>query len=129
RPGALPAVIVPLSRKAGRSLLSPSNVVSGRGASSTANGSTPFLPRTSTATISPANLPAFCAAAEALLRALGETVLHRAGELRLGDQILGVPAGMLAGEGVVEAVAQHAVVQLGGTHAVAPAAAVHQVGR
>ena len=36
---------------------------------------------------------------------------------------------MLARERVVEAVAKHAVMDLGGTHAVAPPAAVHQVGR
>src|SRR4051794_39334392 len=62
RPGALPAVIVPVSRKAGRSLVSTSTVVSGRGASSVAKASMPFLPLMSTLTISSANLPAFCAA-------------------------------------------------------------------
>src|ERR1700683_3504285 len=34
---------------------------------------------------------------------------------------------MLAGEGIVEAVAKHAVVDLCGAHAVAPTAAVHQI--
>ena len=62
RPGALPAVIVPSSRNAGRSLASTSNVVSGRGASSATNASIPFLPRISTAMISSLNLPAFWAA-------------------------------------------------------------------
>ena len=36
---------------------------------------------------------------------------------------------MLTREGIVEAVTKHAVVDLGGTHAVAPAAAIHQVRR
>jgi hypothetical protein len=45
----------------------------------------------------------------------------------MGDEILRVPARVLAGEGIVEAVAKHAVVDLCGAHAVAPAAAVHQI--
>ena len=66
---------------------------------------------------------------ETLLRARREAILIVARELRARHEILGVPAGMLAREGVVQAVGEHAVEDLRRAHAVAPPAAAHQVGR
>src|SRR5262249_19293931 len=65
--------------------------------------------------------------AETLLRTRGEAVLRLAGELRLHDEVFRMPSGMSARKGVVEAVAQHAVMNHRGTHAVAPAPAIDQV--
>jgi hypothetical protein len=64
-----------------------------------------------------------------LLRSLGKAVLIPAGQLRVGDQILDVPSRMLAREGVLQPVAQHRVMDLGGAHAIAPATAVEHIGR
>jgi len=61
RPGALPAVIVPLAPKAGLSFARPSSVVSARGPSSRVT-STGFRPPTVTGTISASNRPASAAA-------------------------------------------------------------------
>jgi hypothetical protein len=66
---------------------------------------------------------------EALLRAQCPTVLRVAADLKFADQILGVPARRLIRERVIEAVTQHAVVELAVAHAVAPAAARNQVRR
>ena len=63
-PGALPAVIVPSLRKAGRSLARLSIVVSGRLCSSFSKSPGLFRSQSSTGTISSANLPAACAAAK-----------------------------------------------------------------
>src|SRR4030095_16123195 len=60
---------------------------------------------------------------ESPLRSLGPAVLTLARDLVARDQILGVPARVLAREGVVEPVAQHAVVDLSVAHALAPAPA------
>ena len=60
---------------------------------------------------------------EALLRAQRPAVLRLARDLVFLDQVLGVPAGVRVGEGVVQAVAQHAVIELAVAHAVAPATA------
>ena len=64
---------------------------------------------------------------EALLRAFSPAVLLLARDLAGIHQILRMPAGMLVGEGVVEAVAQHAVVNLAVAQPIAPAPATHQV--
>src|SRR5262249_51125024 len=64
-----------------------------------------------------------------LLRTGGKAVLRSAGKLRMGDEVLVVPARMLTREGIVEAIAQHAVVNLRRAHAIAPTAAIHQVRR
>ncbi len=62
-PGALPAVTVPPSLKAGRSFASVSIVVSRRGHSSASKVTVaPFLPGMTTGTISSLNLPASIAA-------------------------------------------------------------------
>src|SRR6266852_4729725 len=61
--------------------------------------------------------------AEALLRAQRPLVLRLARDLELGGEVFRVPARSLVREGVVEAVAQHAVVELSVAHAVAPAPA------
>src|SRR5208282_6492918 len=57
---------------------------------------------------------------ETLLRAFRETVLVLARQLRIGDEIFGVPARMLAGKGVFESVAQQGVLDLRRTHAITP---------
>ena len=56
------------------------------------------------------------------LRSFGPTILRLAGNLAGFDKVLGVPAGMFTGKGVVEAIAQHAVVHLSVAHPIAPAA-------
>ena len=61
-PGALPAVIVPPSRKAGFSAANASSVVPGRLCSSASNAVGPLRPDSSTGTISALNLPEACAA-------------------------------------------------------------------
>ena len=66
---------------------------------------------------------------EALLGPQGPPVLRLAADLEFADQILGVPARRLIRERVIEAVTQHAVIELAVAHAVAPAAARDQVGR
>ena len=66
---------------------------------------------------------------EALLRSQGPAVLRLAGDLVFLDQILGMPAGMRVRERVVQAVAQHAVVELAVAHAVAPAGARDEIRR
>ena len=66
---------------------------------------------------------------EALLRPRREAILIVARELRPRHEVLGVPAGMLAREGVVQPVGQHAVEDLRRAHAVAPPAAAHEIGR
>jgi hypothetical protein len=66
---------------------------------------------------------------KALLRSQGPPVLRLAGDLVFLGQILSMPAGMRVRESVVQAVAQHAVVELAVTHAVAPANARHEVRR
>src|SRR5438132_1381638 len=68
-------------------------------------------------------------ASETLLRAQCPLVLCFARDLKLLRQILGVPAGMLIGKGVVETVAQHAVVEVPVAHAIAPTATCDQVRR
>src|SRR5262249_48881365 len=50
--------------------------------------------------------------AETLLGAFGKPVLRLARQLRLRHQIFGVPARMLAREGVIEAIAKHTVMNL-----------------
>ena len=129
KPGALPAVIVPSLRKAGRSLARLSIVVSGLLLSSLSKTFTPLWPRTSTGVISSLNLPAACAAAKRCCdrnaqRSCSSRVIWR--DLA---KIFGVPAGMFAGKRVVEAVAQHAVVELRVAHAVAPSPVGDEVGR
>ena len=57
---------------------------------------------------------------KALLRSLGPAVLRLARYLAGFDKVLGVPTGMFAGKGVVEAVTQHAVVHLRVAHPIAP---------
>ena len=82
-----------------------------------------------TGAISASNLPAAWAAENRCCERSAQASWSCTRDLVLRDEILGVPAGMLAGEGVVEPVVQHRVVDLGIAHAVAPAAAVHQVRR
>src|SRR5262249_13997252 len=67
--------------------------------------------------------------AEALLGAKRPLVLRLAADLELGGQILSMPTRRLAGEGVVQPVAQHAVIDLRIAHAIAPAPARQQEGR
>src|ERR1700761_4578820 len=67
--------------------------------------------------------------AKSLLRTRGPTVLSFARDVELRDEVFGVPAGMLAGKRVVQAIAQQAVVDLRVAHAVAPTAAVEQIRR
>ncbi len=43
-----------------------------------------------------------------LLRACGEGILSLASDLELGDEVFGVPAGVLTREGIVQTVGQHA---------------------
>ena len=128
-PGELPAVIVPSLRKAGFSLARLSRVVSGRLCSSLEKVSGPFLPLIVTGTISLVELARRLGRRKTLLRPFGPAVLVLAGNLAGFHQVLGVPARVLVGKGVVQAVAQHAVVDLRVTHAVAPAPAAHEVGR
>ena len=64
---------------------------------------------------------------ETLLRALRPAILLVARDMAGFDQILRVPARMLFGEGVVQSVAQHAVVDLRVAEAVAPAPVAHQI--
>ena len=66
--------------------------------------------------------------AKPLLRAQSPLVLRLAAHLVFANEILRVPAGRLVGEGVIEPVAQHAVVKLPIAHAVAPAAARDEIG-
>ena len=114
RPGALPAVMVPSGRKAGLSLARVSSVVSGRlclvlGEDLRALAALDLDRRRSRAS----NLPGRLRGGEALLRALAPSGPAPRGVIwYLVDQVLGVPARMLAREGVVQAVAQHAVVDL-----------------
>ena len=63
-----------------------------------------------------------------LLRAQRPAILRLAGDLIFLDQVLGMPAGMHVGECVIEAVAQHAVVELAVAHAVAPTGAAMRYG-
>ena len=127
RSGALPAVIVPFLRKAGRSLPRLARVVSG---AASRPGERPGLFSFELdRVISSANLPAL-----APLKRFWERSAHRSCSSRvscraLRNQVLGVPAGVFARESVVQAVAQHAVVNLGRAHPVSPAAAVHEVRR
>src|SRR6266403_1779037 len=58
-------------------------------------------------------------------KARSATIIAAAALLRPGA----LPAGVLSREGVVETVAQHAVMDLGRTHSVAPSAAVYQIRR
>ena len=67
--------------------------------------------------------------AETLLGTLCPSILGLACDLHPGDEILGVPSRMLTGEGVVQPIEQHAVIDLGVTHPVAPASSVHEIGR
>ena len=130
RPGALPAVIVPPSRKAGRSFDRISNVVSGlrRLVDRERLGALPALDldrddlRRELACLLGRAEERCCE------RAAKRSCASRESCARV-DEILGVPARMLAREGIVEAIAKHAVVDLRWPHAVAPAAAVHQIGR
>ena len=64
-----------------------------------------------------------------LLRALRPAVLVFAGDLVRSREILGVPAGVLAGERIVEAVHQHRIEDLRVAHAVTPAPGAHEIGR
>jgi hypothetical protein len=66
---------------------------------------------------------------EALLRSQRPAVLLVARNLVFLHQILGMPPGMRVREGVVQAVAQHIVIERGIAHTVAPAAARDQVRR
>ena len=66
---------------------------------------------------------------KALLRAQRPAVLAAARDVELAREILGMPPGMLVGECIDEAVAQHAVEDRGLAHPVAPAGAVEQVRR
>src|SRR5258707_12149988 len=74
-------------------------------------------------------LARFLSLAETPLRALGETILRLPCQFCIGDEILRMPAGVLCREGVVETVAQHAVMDLGRTHPVAPPTAATQIRR
>jgi hypothetical protein len=62
-----------------------------------------------------------------LLRARGPTVLGFARDVELTDEVFRMPARMLAGKRVVQAVAQQAVVNLRVTHPIPPAPAIEQV--
>src|SRR5207237_6454817 len=64
---------------------------------------------------------------EPLLRAFRPAILVFARDVEACNEILRVPPRMLAGERVIEAVAQHAVVDLSIAHALAPAPAWEQV--
>ena len=65
---------------------------------------------------------------KALLRAFGPTVLLFAGDLVRACEVFSVPSRMLAGEGVVEAVHQHRIEDLGVAHTIAPAPGPHEIG-
>jgi hypothetical protein len=72
----------------------------------------------------------FClSCAESSLGTLRPPVLSLTRDLHAGHEIPGVPSRMLTGEGVVQSVEEHAVINLGMTHAIAPAASVYQIGR
>ena len=64
---------------------------------------------------------------EALLRAQSPLVLLLARDLIFLNQILSMPARMLAGEGVVEAVAKYAVVELSISEAIAPSTTADEI--
>ncbi len=62
-----------------------------------------------------------------LLRAFGPAILRLPAQLIACREIFGMPAGVLTGECVDQAVHQHAVMQDAVAHALAPAASGHQV--
>jgi hypothetical protein len=66
---------------------------------------------------------------EALLRTQCPPILCFSADLEFAYEIFGVPARVLVRKRVIEAVAQHAVIELPVAHTVAPAAARDQVGR
>ena len=123
--------MVPSLRKAGLSLASDSTVVSGRLCSSLAKLSGPLRPCTSTGDDLGVELACGLRGSEALLRALAPSGPDRRGVmLILLDEILGVPAGVLAGEGVVQPVASACCRRsVASPMPIAPAPAGHQVGR
>src|SRR5262249_48805637 len=112
KPGALPAVLVPLPRKAGRSLANTSTVGSGL--------ARPLGPRSLVrakchhALLAASlhrhdlvhKLARLLGLAEALLGTGSEAVLRLARYLRLRHEIFRMPARMFAGKGIVETVAE-----------------------
>ena len=117
-PGALPAVMVPSGRKAGLSLAKRLERRVGTVVLVVHRSSSGPSGRHSDRDDLAIELPGRLRGGEALLRSRAQRSCASRLTWNFCDQVFGMPAGMLVRKGVVQAVEQHAVVELAVAHAV-----------